>query len=356
MRVYVYPSDLGGCGYYRLTWPANVLKAAGYDVRVIHPSQANKIGGGVDKDGKLVSLKIPSDADVMVFQRVTSRLIIDGIKIMRANGIAVVIDVDDDMHSIHPANPAFNALRPGGDKPEYDWHNAQAALAGATLVTTSTDALLKRYASHGRGVVLHNCIPKIALEIPHVDSESFGWPGALLSHMDDPQVMGTSAARLQREGYEFRIVGPPRGTKAAFQLDQDPTTTGPVPLGAWLHSIAKLGVGVAPLNDTRFNAAKSWLKMLEMAAVGVPCVGSPRNEYRRLHALGVGLLADNPRAWYRHLKSLLTNPTQRAELGQAGREAVKQLTIEGNAWRWAEAWEQALQIERGPLGIRKAAS
>ncbi len=352
----MYPSDTGGCGYYRLAWPAFALKAAGHDVRVIHPSQANKIGGGLDKDGNLVTLKIPIDADVMVFQRVTSRLIIDGIKIMRTNGIAVVLDVDDDMHSIHPNNPAWAQLKPGGAKPEYDWNYAQRAFAEATLVTVSTESLLKRYAPHGRGVILQNCIPRKAFEVSHTDNESFGWPGALISHYDDPQVVGTAAARLQREGYDFRVIGPPRGTKAAFQLDREPSTSGPVPMEKWYAAVSTLGVGMAPLNDTRFNAAKSWLKMLEMAAVGVPCVGSPRNEYRRLHSYGVGLLASNPRQWYKHLKDLLTSSSLRAELGQAGREAAKQFVIEDNAWRWAEAWTQAFELERGPLGIRKAAS
>ena len=56
--------------------------------------------------------------------------------------------------------------------------------------------------------------------------------------------------------------------------------------------VAKLGIGVAPLADTKFNAAKSWLKMAEMAALGVPCVVSPRAEYMRLHEQWIGSLAE----------------------------------------------------------------
>lgn len=359
MRVYVYPADLGGCGYYRLIWPAKILQQAGHDVRLIHPRTAKKIQGGTDASGRLVQIDIPSDADVMVFQRVTSNMIIDGINIMRQNGIAVVLDVDDDMSAIHPSNPAFAALNPnsGVNTKEYDWNAARKACDRATLVTVSTDALLARYAVHGRGVILRNCIPEVMTRIERKEElRTIGWGGSMHSHPDDPQVTGTAMSKLQREGYRFKIVGPPRGTKEAFRLDKEPITTGPVAIENYPHEIAKLSVGIAPLNDTRFNRAKSWLKMLEYAALGVPCIGSPVDEYRRLHGLGIGLLAQSPRDWLRHAKLLLDDDARRNEMSLQGRAAVQQLTVEANAWRWWEAWTRALEIERGPLGIKKAVS
>lgn len=346
MRVYVYPGDLAGCGYYRLTWPARELQKQGCDVRLIHPDH-NKLSGHMDENDTLVGINIPSDADVIVFQRVTSEKMINGIRIMRAAGIAVVIDVDDDMSSIHPNNPAFTPLLPGGNQPEYSWNNALRVTEAATLVTTSTDALIDRYARHGRGVVLRNCVPEIYLKIQHrPEPKTIGWGGAMHSHPDDPQVVGPAMARLVRGGYKFKIVGPPRGTRKAFQLDAEPITTGPVPIENYAHALTKLEVGIAPLKDTRFNAAKSWLKMLEYASLGVPCIGSPRDEYRRLHALGVGLLASSPKEWFRHGKALLDSIGLREEVAGRGREAAAKLTIEGNAWRWWEAWTKAYELQR----------
>jgi hypothetical protein len=206
-------------------------------------------------------------------------------------------------------------------------------------------------------VVLHNAVPEIYLDetkFPRMDNEMIGWAGALFSHPDDPQVTGVSMGLLQREGYPFKIVGAPRGTREAFKLDRDALTTGPVPVEKWSVEVNKLGVGIAPLNDTRFNEAKSWLKMLEYAALGVPCIGSPRAEYRRIHALGVGLLAASPKDWYRLAKNVLRDASLRSDLSDAGRVAVQELVIEKQAWRWWEAWSTALQLERGPLGIRPA--
>ena len=358
MKVFVYPADLGGCGYYRLIWPAKFLRKQGYDVNIIHPSVGMKLAGGVNDAGQLVTITAPAQADVMVFQRLTSKKMVDGIRILRDNGVAVVIDVDDDMRAIHQYNPAWAALHPGatGRKTdEYDWNSAQKATDDATLVTVSTDALLKRYAGHGRGVVLHNAVPEIFLDIePKPRENTIGWGGSLHVHPDDPQVVGNAMNRLQREGYTFRVVGPPYGTQRAFSLNAEPTCTGPVEMSQWPHNVNRLTVGIAPLNDTRFNEAKSWLKMLEYAALGVPCIGSPRAEYRKLHALGVGLLASNPREWYRHSRALLDSEEYRAEVAQRGREAVSQLTVEKTAWKWWEAWSRALEIQRGPLKIKQS--
>jgi glycosyltransferase involved in cell wall biosynthesis len=360
VRVYLFPSDLAGCGYYRLIWPGLELKRRGHDVRLVHPNHQQKITGGKDAQGRLVQVSLPNDADVMVFQRVSSATIVDAIKIMRQHGIAVVVDVDDDMHAIHAANPAFGVLNPNAKGPdgklaEYNWEYAKRACEAASFVTVSTPALLPRYAPHGRGVVLYNCVPEVYLKIAHTEEapHAIGWGGSLHSHPDDPMVCGPAMGRLQRAGYHFKIVGPPRGTREAFQLDDEPVATGPVPIGAYAHELAKLAVGIAPLSDTRFNGAKSWLKMLEYAAVGVPCIGSPRNEYRRLHARGVGLLADSPRDWHRLGRALMDDEERRTELSAIGREVCAELTIEGNAWRWAEAWSHALEIERGPLGIKR---
>jgi hypothetical protein len=111
-------------------------------------------------------------------------------------------------------------------------------------------------------------------------------------------------------------------------------------------AINTLGIGVAPLADSRFNNAKSWLKMLEYAAVGVPCIGSPRDEYKRLHLKGIGLMAKNPTEWARQIKRLRSSKAFREELSGKGRQITEEMTIEGNAELWIEAWTEALIRER----------
>lgn len=353
MIVYVYPADIEACGYYRLTWAAMYLQTHGHDVRILHPNHPKRVLGEMDDDGRtLKSVNVPNDADVMVFQRVTSRIMLQAVEAWRSRGVAVVMDIDDDVSVIHKKNPVWSTLqfKSSANTNEYSWQNAQAICDAATLVTVSSHALLRKYAHHGRGRILHNVVPQVALDIQPKRGVKpvFGWGGSVRTHPNDPAVMGHTVGRLQRDGYTFRVIGPSRGVRDAFKCTTEPEITGGVPIVNWLHEIAKLDVGVAPLEDTIFNNAKSWLKPLEYMAVGVPWVGSPVAEYRRLHAHGVGLLASDPRQWQRHIRRLLLDEGFRADQAAAGRALVREkFTIEANAWRWWEAWTDALKIQRG---------
>ena len=117
--------------------------------------------------------------------------------------------------------------------------------------------------------------------------------------------------------------------------------------------MAELGIGIAPLADTKFNRSKSWLKIAELSALGVPWVGSPRVEYERFHRMGAGVLADTPRRWYRELKRLKDSPELRSERAGAGREVAESLRLERNSWRWHEAWMRASDIQHGREVSRK---
>lgn len=349
MIVYVFPADLYGCGFYRLLEPSRVLAAAGVDVRVVEPSMREGIGGNVDNvTGNMVDATFPADADVIVLQRVTSVMIAQAVPLIRARGVAVVVDMDDDLSHVDPSNPAFVGLHPRlGRNVRHNWQAAVSACRDATMVTTSTPALAGRYAPHGRHGLLRNRIPASYLDIPREDSADVGWPGSVHSHPLDLQQVGSAVARLGRDGITYRGVGSTVGLREALGLDADPEATGDTTLEGWAPAMARLGVGMAPLVDTAFNEAKSWLKVLEMSAVGVPWVASPRAEYRRFSVLHeVGLLAEKPKDWYRQLKRLSLDPDLRAEQSAAGRAAAALNTYEEHAWRWAETWEAAMTFER----------
>lgn len=347
MKIYVYPADETGCGYYRAIWPANALKKQGYDINIIMPNmRANSLRGALNAAGELIDIQQPPDADVMVLQRITHKHLVQGIQILRNKGVSVVIDMDDDLSAIHPANPAFIAMHPKhGTQKDHSWQNAQIACDNASFVTVSTDALLARYARHGRGTVVRNCVPERYLNVPHNDSTVIGWGGSIHSHPDDLQTVGASIDQIMNEA-SFRVVGPGTHVQKALSLSREPHATGVRDIhNEWPTALADLGIGIAPLADTRFNAAKSWLKPLEYSALGVPWIASPRVEYQRLHALGAGLLADRPRQWLSYMRKLVRNPDMRMEMSGKGRDVASSMTIELNAWRWMEAWTRAYEID-----------
>lgn len=341
-----------------MIWPGEQCAAAGHDVRVVAQDQ-RAVRLVMERD--TVKDVLVDNVDVVVFQRVTHVYMAQAVSVLRAKGVTVVVDVDDDLSAIHPSNPAWAMHHPGnegrrmvgGQVSRHSWRNLAMACRDATLVTVSTPALLDVYARHGRGVVLPNYLPDHYYGLPRTDSDVVGWPGSFHSHPNDPEAVGGAVARLVDEGAEFVMRGDPSGAGKAFGLAADPVGGG-VPIEEWPRAVAELGIGIAPLADTRFNAAKSWLKPLEMSACGVPWVASPRAEYQRLHAMGAGILAERPRTWYRELKRLRESAALRQEMSEAGRAVAEQLRLRDNSWRWQEAWQKAYEMQQATPRARVA--
>jgi hypothetical protein len=282
VKILVYPADRWGCGSFRMMWPAEQCAAAGHDVTVI---EQGKRSLRLVMEGDRVRDVLIDGVDVIVLQRVTHAYMAQAVGVLRSKGVTVVVDVDDDLSSIHPSNPAWAVHHPGnegkrmanGQISRHSWRNLAMACRDASLVTVSTPALLDVYARHGRGVVLPNYLPDHYYGLPRQDSDVIGWPGSFHSHPNDPAAVGGAIARLVDDGAQFVMRGDPSGAGTAFGLASDPEG-GPVPIEEWPRAVAELGVGIAPLADTRFNAAKSWLKPLELSACGVPWVAPPRLE------------------------------------------------------------------------------
>lgn len=346
MKVCVFPADAWGCGSYRLIWPAQTLSAQGYDVHIVMPGETSGLHGNWI-DGELQGVIVDNDADVFVFQRVTARPLAQLIVFLLKQGRTVVVDMDDDLTNIHPSNPAFRMLHPK-TSPHNNWQHASNACRNATLVTVSTPELQRRYGQQ-RSRVLRNCVPRSFIDLPRREpaEPTWGWAGAVHSHPDDlPMIAG--AVQSLRSSY--LTVGYSEGTGKALGLPEDPPATGRIEFADWSRALQSISVGVAPLADTKFNEAKSWLKPLEYAAVGVPWVASDRAEYRELWNVSGGeggfLVGDRTRDWIRPLKRLLTDDAFRRETGEAGRTAAAKMTIEEHAWRWMETWQLAYELSK----------
>lgn len=351
MKVYVLPADAFGCGHYRLIWPADVLAKQGHDVVIMPPNEKSgflaKVGERHDGTQELTGVQVPADADVIVIQRPAHPLQPQMIQMMRQNGIAVVVDMDDDMSTIHPNNIAFNMYRTRSAS-ELSWRWAEISCREATLVTSTTSALQRRYAPHGRGMILENYVPEACLEYEKPMTGFFGWAGTTKSHPNDLQVTGHAVRDLIDEGFSFTVVGSRSDVKDCLRLREEPEFTGGVPLNKWVGTMAlTYDVGMVPLAPTAFNQAKSSLKGKEHMATGIPFVYSPREAYRKLfQQSGCGLVAEKPRDWYTQLKALMTDEVLWKEQSEAGKTYMRDQTYQKQAWRFLEAWTRAYEIQR----------
>jgi glycosyltransferase involved in cell wall biosynthesis len=349
VKVVAYPADQGGCGFYRLIHACRTLIGQGADVDYIvdDDPQERQLQAQWHEhaDGRVEVVDvIAPDADVVVLQRPLRAHIPGAIRQLQAKGVRVVVEIDDDFEHISPRNISWTSVQPHLS-PGRNRRHLKEACEIADLVTVSTPALANVYASHGRFVVIPNCVPADYLLIrQEAHPETYvGWSGSTETHPDDLQVCGNGIARaLAATGAKMAIVGTGRGVRYNLGLPEIPLASGWRSLPDYPEALAQFDVGIVPLELTPFNEAKSWLKGLEMAAVGVPFVASPTQQYRDLTMMGAGLLAETPRQWEGLVKRLVRDVEYRAEVAAAGRAVAEQWTIERNIERWTDAWAKAL--------------
>jgi hypothetical protein len=305
--------------------------------------------------------------DVLVYQRPMARKLVDTIPFVQAQGVRVVVELDDDLEATSPANEAFKAVHPKWSA-ESNWQHMRRAITMADLVTVSTESLKQRYGGD-KAVVIPNFVPKHMLEqkrprMERQDGEALaeqiriGWPGMIAYHPRDLQeTCGAVADVMDATGAAFRVIGDGVGVPGALGLQHGTfEMTGWLPINQYPDAVSTLDVGIVPLEDSVFNRGKSWLKGLEMAALGVPFVASPLPEYQRLHDLGIGELAHSRSEWYDLLMRLVKDECYRNDIAAQGREAVRSvpLTIEGNGHLWVTAWDKATRKLIVPGGLSGA--
>jgi len=392
MRVAVHPGDEYGCGKIRLQWPGETLAAAGHDV-VIEPIKNRRLHMKVE-NGHVTDVDVPADVDVVVMQRPTHLWLCESVGVLRGKGVSVVVDVDDDLHTIHRENVAWMFVQPDRHRQEliaggmpplvvdngrtvknpqlaamvanltaarpymHSWANLDQACRDASMVTVSCERLLRHYAPHGRGRILRNYLADHYYGHERADSPNIAWPASIHNHPDDPGMIGNALARVLREQrvtftvYGETILdlpGPPPGRTTTvgkrFALPIEPLHGGIIGIDDWPAAISQIGIGITPLAESTFNQSKSWLKPLELSGAGVPWVASPRVEYRRLHELGAGMLAKNPGEWHRALTALIKSASLREELSQAGRAVAETLRLRDHADEYMQAWADAYDVD-----------
>jgi hypothetical protein len=128
----------------------------------------------------------------------------------------------------------------------------------------------------------------------------------------------------------------------------------------WLTSAQpRWHVGVAPLLDSPFNRAKSSIKAMDYAALGLAVLASDVPAYHGSLADGpAGLLVPNDqRAWYAALDEMVRNQDLRRSIAAAARPAfMQQATLSSQAVAWRQTWIGLLEKPAAPGASGRAAA
>jgi glycosyltransferase involved in cell wall biosynthesis len=177
------------------------------------------------------------------------------------------------------------------------------------------------------------------------------------THGDDFQLIEPALVRLKAE-YTDRIVIDILGMTSQKQLPAGLNRIGPSSNGkrsypGFVHWLSTRQppwhIGLAPLLDTRFNNAKSAIKAMDYAAMGLACLASDTQVYRGSIADGpAGLVVPNSEAaWYAALDVWLRDRDRRLAIAGRARAAfLAGASLASQAEVRRAAWVRLLDMQR----------
>lgn len=311
--VVFFRSDWQGCGFYRCEQPVAALVRAGVAASVADRVPTRNRGAAIE------ALRTPAAA--LVFQRPLAPGLPEVVAVARREGRRVLVELDDDVWSVAPHNPAApfftrEALGRLGD-----------CIRAAHGVIASTPALAARIGAvtgQREIAVIPNAVDPALAGPPRGDAAQrplvVGWAGGA-SHRADFRVARDAVLAAQRWSM----------TEAHFYGD-DPLagTPGPRRIHPWTASvpahyrnIAAFDAALAPLENSRFNRSKSALKWMEHALHGTPMVLSDVPCYREAATDGTtALFAADAKAFALLLRRLVLDPALRESIGAAAQAEV----------------------------------
>lgn len=324
MKLYGWSaSDTDGCYEYRIRQPLTALRNLGHATDFGTKYARGPLGTfGHDCD-VFIGQRVAKD-DASEFWQSLAR---------RPDRPRMVYELDDDLFSVPPGNPAHEYFKLPRVR-----QNIAANIRCADRVTVSTSPLadVVRQVDPGADVrVIPNSVPSWLTRWARPDRWdqtpewplTIGWAGSA-THAMDWAIAAAQVSRFvrRRDDVELHMVG------ANYLPDLARHTPWSEKYADYIKSI-DFDIGLAPLRDTRFNASKSDLRVLELSALGIPCVASAVGPYVDTPAR----LVRHDHDWGSHLWRLTESSALRQDFAALAREWARARTIERVAPLWLDA-------------------
>ena len=323
-RVLAHPDDAYGSGHYRVMQPLLALREAGH------------IDGSFNARLLDVVEMARLDPDVVVWQR---RIGEDQLALMdrvgRFHRAFKVYELDDYLPNL-PLKSAHRA-----HMPRDVLKSLRRALSKVDRFVVSTPAMAEAFAGlHPDIRVAPNRLPpKMWDALPQSRRNAgarprVGWAGGL-GHAGDLEMIADVVRALAGE-VDWVFFGLCPDALRPYVAEFHPG----VDIERYPRVLARLDLdlALAPLEDNRFNACKSALRLLEYGACGFPVVCSDIEAYRV--DLPVTRVKPRHRDWLSAIREHLSDADARAAAGDALRQAVhRDWRLAGEGLEdWRAAW------------------
>lgn len=320
--------EYGGVGWYRIINPFGKINA-----KVVSGADIN-IGG---KDRVEAVKRLKELGDIWVMKYVDDPAPVNHLLTMRdvANKFIsptkLIIDIDDDMFSIHPHNYAYRYHYPGSPKNEA----LKQLIKGADGLIVSTEPLRASMSQFNKNiVVLPNAVDTSiwGRNKKHRGRLRIGWILSANHEQDIPVLMPAIKQILKKYDVEFYHIGWDSSYFDILPKKSHKFIAGTNGYKEYPKFLAKLGldISIAPLIDDKFNRGKSNIKWLEASMLEIPTVASDVYPYKHSIKDGkTGFLAGNTKQWVNSLSKLIESKELRRKIGkEAKKEAIKEYNID----------------------------
>lgn len=360
IEVVFFPADIDGCALWRMYMPHLNIPGSRFMFRM----------GPVD-------LREIQGIKIAIVQRQVSDHNRIAIQRMRAAGIKVIYDTDDNLWDLPSANPGkqvFDSCKEGF------WKCAKEADA----ITVSTQRLASAARTGFRLdkpiFIVSNAIDFDLFQAKPLVRDNLvmiGWGGST-THAEDckdvfdmmPEVLDKNPTALMQivgaAALDIKDTWKDKFDKYGRKLGSAKTRAVVVnklavhpqcgyrsgcKVGEYANRFASWGwdISIAPLVDSRFNRSKSNIKMLEAASIKIPCLVSDVQPYREFCELGGDdlkwLLCNSISQWKTKLTTLINEPEMRKDIGQKMYDvAFKFYNAATMASNWMYVFQQVLAI------------
>lgn len=334
MRIGIlYTTDVYN-SIYRALLPGDAIRGKGHDVRMIQHDDYTR-----------VPMEHFADREVVHIFRRHDKVVSKFVDQLRARGIGVTYDNDDDLRLAPQESEFFRKHRATGLHRLF--REQVSIMQRAHIVTTTTDKLAERWAKEvDRPIeVVPNFLgPQHFVRTARNDSGIVvGWVAGK-EHIADARRLHVAETlrRVMEKRPEVRVV------TMGVRLDLDAsryTHHEHIPLHRLVEHVRKFDVGIAPLSDIPMSYARSDVKVKEYSAVGVPWLASNRGPYVSIPPKHGGLLVEDDE-WENAILELVSSKWKRLQLRRCAERWARSQRIDKHVGRWEAVWQEAAEMAK----------
>lgn len=279
----------------------------------------------------------------------------DDLDRLSRNGVAISFDNDDDFSASDMSTIDKTVRR--GLRGRLDNQAAARAIAKAVrladLATTPSAVLADKYEALGARhvAVIENHLERdmagFGYRAKH-DGLVVGWVAGN-EHVTDLAALpiADTLTRLLERHPDLRVRSV--GLRLPMRSERYEHDEGVVH-SELLRATGAIDIGIAPIEDTPFNRARSTIKLKEYASGGAAWLASPVGPYRGLGEHEGGQLVPDD-GWFEALDRLVSSGRRRRRLARRALRWAKTQTIDRLAHVWEQEFEAAIERAAARSGV-----